>query len=100
MARHNHQPTTTQRGLGHPHQRLRARLLPQAYGHPCPYCGRPMLEGQDLDLDHPLPRALGGKPGEGRMAHRHCNRSRGSKLGNALRAARRQPPRRVTSRRW
>lgn len=103
MAAHNHRRTTTQRGLGHRHQALRRALLPHAYGTPCPRCGRLMLHGQELDLDHvELPRALGGRPGTGRMAHRHCNRSAGARLGNALRAARATLPakRRVQSRRW
>lgn len=100
MGRHDHQRTTTQRGLGWAHQRLRARLLPSAYGTPCPRCGQLMLQGQDLDLDHTgLPRALGGRPGQGQMAHESCNRSAGSRLGNALRA-RAPHPKRVASRRW
>ena len=36
---------------GHDHQQRRARLLPQAYNQPCPICGKPMLRGEDLDLD-------------------------------------------------
>jgi hypothetical protein len=102
MARHDHQATTTQRGLGWAHQRLRARLLPTAWYTLCPLgCGKLMLPGQDLDLDHPLPRALGGRAGQGRMAHRHCNRSKGSTFGHALRASRKQGSRiRTKSRRW
>lgn len=101
MGRHDHQLTTTQRGLGYPHQRLRAALLPQAYGTACPRCGQLMLQGQDLDLDHDqLPRALGGRAGQGRMAHRSCNRRAGSLLGAAMRRARKLPPRRISSRRW
>lgn len=100
MARHHHRLTTTQRGLGYKHQRLRERLLPHAWGTPCPLCGKLMLKGQDLDLDHEIPRALGGKAGQGRMTHRHCNRSAGARLGNALRGRRTPTPRRISSRRW
>lgn len=100
MGKHSHQVSTTQRQLGYPHQRLRSRLLPQAYGTPCPKCGKLMLQGQDLDLDHDLPRALGGRAGQGRMAHRHCNRSHGAKLGQAMRKARKLPTQRISSRRW
>jgi 5-methylcytosine-specific restriction endonuclease McrA len=76
--------TTTARGLGYEHQALRARLLPLAFGKPCPLCGKPMLKGQALDLDHEVPRVVGGK-GPRRMAHRRCNRSAGARLGNKLR---------------
>lgn len=99
MARHHHQLSTTQRGLGWEHQRLRARLLPHAYGTPCPLCGRAMLKGQDLDLDHATPRALGGGLAGARIVHRHCNRSHGARLGNQLRTRTRRS-RRASSRRW
>jgi hypothetical protein len=43
---------TTKGGWGSKHQRLRAALLPSAYGKPCSRCGQPMLPGQALHLDH------------------------------------------------
>jgi hypothetical protein len=43
---------TTKGGWGSKHQKLRAALLPQAYGQPCARCGHPMLPGQILHLDH------------------------------------------------
>jgi hypothetical protein len=36
------------------HQKVREALLPQAWGQVCHLCGRPMLRGQLLDLDHDL----------------------------------------------
>jgi hypothetical protein len=47
--------STTERGLGSSHQKARRRLLPDAYGRPCPLCGLLMLPGQPLDLDHVVP---------------------------------------------
>jgi hypothetical protein len=43
---------TTKGGWGSKHQKLRAVLLPSAYGKPCARCGQPMLPGQELHLDH------------------------------------------------
>lgn len=88
--------TTTQRGLGSPHQRERKRqyalLIPGRTI--CWRCGQPMWPHQQLDLDHVEPRALNpGKPprpGTTRLTHRRCNRSAGSVLGNKLRAIRRR----------
>lgn len=81
------------------HKRQRKALLPLAYGSRCPFCGQPMLKGQKLDLDHAIPRVMGGAGGPTRMAHAHCNRRMGALIGNqrrwtAFRAARR------VSRRW
>ena len=39
----------------------------------------------DLEADHIIPRALGGKGSALRWAHRTCNRSAGATLGNQLR---------------
>ncbi|GAA3829031.1 endonuclease domain-containing protein [Streptomyces chiangmaiensis] len=65
---------TTRRGYGGHHQRLRRRLLAEAIGKPCHYCGEPMLEGQALDLDHNDDRtAYRG------MTHASCNRSAGAR---------------------
>jgi hypothetical protein len=70
------------RYYGGRHQRIRAALLPEAYGLPCPHCGRLMLEGQALDLDHTADRA-----GYRGMAPAHCNRADGARRGNAARRA-------------
>lgn len=83
-------PKTTERGLGAGHQKQRRLLLPLAYGKACPLCGKPMLEGQPLDLDHVVPRVMGGSGGPTRIAHRRCNRRAGARLGNRLQTARRR----------
>ncbi len=114
MARHHHTLTTTQRGLGAQHQALRRKLLAELRdGDPCARCLRqgtyhPMYRRQArlLDVDHiDTPRALGGQPGQGALAHRTCNRSAGAALGNRLRAGRpRIPtaprPNAIHSRQW
>lgn len=66
---------------GHSHQRLRAQLLPRAYGKPCHFCNHPMLPGQQLDLDHT-------EDGHGYrgMTHSRCNRADGARKTNELRA--------------
>jgi len=98
--------STTARGLGYTHQRRRAQLLPRAYGTVCPYAGVDprcpglMLRGQALDLDHATPRALGGTLAGARITHRGCNRRAGSRLGHALRRARRVVPTSARSRDW
>lgn len=84
-ARRRH-TTTTARGLGSEHQKMRAALLPKAYGCPCPLCGRVMLQGQALDLDHSLPRAFGGRVGD-RITHARCNRGQGTAIKRQLQAS-------------
>lgn len=70
---------------GSAHQALRRVLLPYAYGKPCVRCGRPMLPGQPLDLDH----TDDGAAYQG-FAHASCNRAAGARSGNARRRARRE----------
>lgn len=84
--------STTERGYGTEHQRIRSALLPQAYGQPCTRCGQTMHQGQDLDLDHTEDR--GGYRG---FAHASCNRRAGAIKRNAQRADLRKPR---TSRAW
>lgn len=82
--------TSTERGFGYEHKQERARLLPLAYGTICPFhgtdpkCTGVMLEGQSLDLDHEIPRALGGINGPRRISHASCNRRAGQALKTAL----------------
>lgn len=85
--------TTTQRGYGTQHQKTRKRLLPLAIGKLCPMCGKPMLRGQFLDLDHSVPLVFGRRSSGDRIVHRRCNREAGMKLGLARR-------RRRNSRAW
>jgi hypothetical protein len=86
--------STTTRGLGYEHQKQRRLLLPYAIGRVCPLCPyvmtkaqayAPVKGGHGLDLDHSLPRSLGGTVGD-RIVHAWCNRSRGNGLSRAHRA--------------
>jgi hypothetical protein len=67
------------------HHKARKALLPYAYGTPCPLCGQVMQEWEDLDLDHSVPRVLGGGEVGDRITHAKCNRSAGATLGNRMR---------------
>ncbi len=80
-------PSTSQRGLGHVHQQRRKQLLPLAYGTRCALCGAMMQRGDDLDLDHSMPRSRGGTVGD-RIVHSSCNRSRGDGTRSKQRAHR------------
>jgi hypothetical protein len=92
--------TTTQRGLGQQHQLQRKRLLRAALNTWCPLrlpgCDGLMVNPSRMDLDHTIPRVLGGTIGD-RMVCRHCNRSAGATLGNQLRQ---QVRAYVRSRQW
>ena len=66
---------------GYQHRRIRARLLPKAWGQPCAMCGYVMHKWDTtLQLDHSTPVALGGAVGD-RIVHGGCN----SRAGVALR---------------
>lgn len=65
--------TTTARGYGYQHKRIRAALMSSAYGRTCHLCGQPMWRGQDLDLDHTRDRH-----GYHGMTHASCNRRDGA----------------------
>jgi hypothetical protein len=67
------------------HQAMRRAGLPYAYGKACVRCGKPMLPGQPLDLDH---RDDGN--GWAGFAHSSCNRSAGATLGNVLQSKRKK----------
>jgi hypothetical protein len=68
-----------------PHRAIRKALLPYAYGTACHLCGRPMLPGQALDLDH-RPDGLGYRG----LAHAACNRRDGGKRAQLGRRDRRR----------
>jgi hypothetical protein len=68
--------STAQRGYGAQHQTMRRRLLPLAYGRPCPRCGQPILPGQALDLDHAKDRTSYNG-----IAHASCNRGKRNDAG-------------------
>lgn len=78
-------------GYGWHHQQTRKQLLPYAYGKPCVRCGKPMMQGQQLELDHTDDRA--GYLG---MAHMRCNRAAGARKVNAARRNKKDP----RSREW
>jgi hypothetical protein len=107
--RHRWRGTTTQRGLGADHQRIRRqRMAALRDGQPCPrteICGGlPMYATAAaaaraglprklwlLDLDDYPGRWYGG-PQIKRLAHRYCNRRAGQLFGARLRAAKRRLP--------
>ena len=97
--------TTTQRGLGSDHRKTKARLMPAALGQPCPIqgprCDRIMTDPRRMQLDHSVPRILGGTRGD-RIVCMPCNTGLGAALGNRLRAGRRarQRPRPMITRAW
>ena len=69
--------TTTQRGYGTIHQRLRTQLATRiTQGHiTCPRCGQPITPNQPWDLghdDHDRTKYNGPE-------HSHCNRSAGGR---------------------
>ena len=78
--------TTTERGYGWSHRKLRATLLPQAWGSPCWRCGQLMLPGQDIELGHDdWDRSIYRG-----MEHYTCNRKAGVAKLNTLRRMRKQ----------
>lgn len=75
-ARGSGRPGTSRRGYGTAHQKLRAELLPLAYGARCHFCGDLMQEGDDLHLDHTEDRS-----GYRGITHSACNIADGSRRG-------------------
>ena len=57
------------------------RRIYEAYGGMCAYCGL-FVEWRDYDVDHRIPRALGGGHEDGnlRVSHKTCNRRAGSRM--------------------
>jgi hypothetical protein len=87
---------TTKGGWGNQHQKLRAALLPQAYGTPCVRCGKLMLPGQDLHLDHNDTRTgwLG-------FSHAACNLRAAARKARAIQLYRKRPrPTATDAHRW
>lgn len=85
--------TTTQRGLGYAHQKARAQaVIALKDGTPCPRCGQPMWRNQAryLDLDHIIPRSMGGGDGPKVLTHRRCNRRAGQRITAMILRARRR----------
>ena len=69
-----------------PHRRYVDQFRRFAYGKPCSRCGRPMLAGQRLHLDHADDGKgyIGGHPANS-FSHEHCNTRAGQMKGEALR---------------
>ena len=76
-------PPKGERGYTYQYRKLRAALLPKAYGTPCYRCGLPMLRGQELHLDHDdwdrtITRGF---------SHRACNLRAAAKKARAIQLA-------------
>jgi hypothetical protein len=78
--------STTAKGYGWQHQKLRAALLRALVpGSPCPRCNQPMWPGiQALDLGH---EDGSGKTRYVGLEHATCNRVAGAKFGTGSEAA-------------
>jgi hypothetical protein len=73
--------SSSARGYGAKHRKLRAALLPAAYGQPCVRCGELMHPWQQLHLDHSdwdRSRLIG-------FSHADCNREAGARKAKAVR---------------
>ena len=70
---------------GTSHEAIRRAMLPYAPGSPCARCGRPILPGQPIHLDHTDDRS--GYLG---WSHGRCNEQAGGRLGQARRRAARE----------
>jgi hypothetical protein len=67
---------------GGEHRKLRETTKDQAWGYPCTRCGRVLVPGQEIHLDH----LDGGGPADYRgWAHASCNMSAGAAKGNRMR---------------
>lgn len=78
--------TTAERGYSAAHQRLRAKLLPQAYYTPCSRCHQLMLPGQPLHLDHDDNDRTQYRG----FSHAACNTAAGARKGNRARSQQQQ----------
>ena len=85
--------TTTEKGYGAPHQRLRkqwAQVVEQG-GTACARCGYLIVPGTKWHLGHTVDRSAYTGP-----EHERCNTREGAQRGNRMRARRRA----VTQLRW
>jgi hypothetical protein len=71
-------PGARARGYDAAHDATRTRLLPLAYGQPCPRCGQTMQHGQARDLGHSVARSVDPTARGDRIEHAACNRSAGN----------------------
>jgi hypothetical protein len=72
--------SSAKRGYGAAHRKLRAALLPQAYGTACIRCGEVMHPWQELHLDHNDTRT-----GYAGFSHADCNREAGARKAKMVR---------------
>jgi hypothetical protein len=82
-------PTRGERGYTYAYRKLRAALLPKAYGTPCYRCGLPMLRGQELHLDHDDHDDHDRSIIRG-FSHAHCNLRAAAKKARAIQLAAKQ----------
>lgn len=61
------------RGYDSKHNQTRARLLPSAYGRPCPICKRAMRRWHPLDLHHSTPLRENKTARGDVIVHMSCN---------------------------
>jgi hypothetical protein len=66
-------PSSSARGYGTAHQKLRRELLPRFIGTTCAECGEVMRADQALDLDHSVPLRIDPNSVADRVLHRACN---------------------------
>ena len=81
-----------------PHRRTAERWRPYAVGKPCNRCGKPMLPGEPVDLDHDDVNGgyLAPHPADS-FSHASCNRSAGARDGNQQRGERRARTRAIAA---
>lgn len=73
---------------GYEHQKRRAATIGEAYGQNCTRCGFPLIDGQEIHLDH-----VDGNPDEYLgFAHARCNEQAGGRRSAELLAAAQVPP--------
>jgi 5-methylcytosine-specific restriction endonuclease McrA len=87
-------------GLGWEHEqkrRIEMAKLKAAGSLTCWICKKQMTPDMKLDLDHVVPRKLGGQDGQVRLTHQSCNRKRGQNLAAKLNKGkkRRKRPQRI-----
>lgn len=68
----------------HEHRRTREERIRSALDELCAYCHEPLLQGQDLELDHSTPYALDPTSEGDRIVHARCNSSAGGQLSHTL----------------
>ena len=70
---------TKKRGSTRRWRQVRAAMINNAIGTPCPLCGRPLMPHERMHLDHKVGRVYGGPdhPANLQVVHAGCNLSKG-----------------------